>query len=39
VTSDFRTLFTEVATRHLGVPATTLFPGWKADEPLLGLFA
>jgi uncharacterized protein (DUF1501 family) len=39
VTSDFRTLFTEVATRHLGVPATTLFPGWKADEPPLGLFA
>jgi len=39
VTSDFRTLFTEVATRHLGVPATTLFPGWKANEPPLGLFA
>jgi len=38
VTTDFRTLFTEVATRHLGVASTTLFPGWTAPAPPLGLF-
>src|SRR4030095_8381247 len=31
VTTDFRTLFHEVATRHLALPATApLFPGWSA---------
>src|SRR5262249_24620500 len=39
VTTDFRTLFSEVAVRHLGVPSTgTLFPGWPAARAL-GLFA
>jgi uncharacterized protein (DUF1501 family) len=38
VTTDFRTLFTEVATRHLGVPPASLFPGFTAPPPL-GLFA
>jgi uncharacterized protein (DUF1501 family) len=38
VTTDFRTLFTEVATRHLGVAPTTLFPGWTTAAPPLGLF-
>jgi uncharacterized protein (DUF1501 family) len=31
VTTDFRSLFTEVAVRHLGVPAEPLFPGFKSD--------
>jgi uncharacterized protein (DUF1501 family) len=39
VTTDFRTLFGEVARGHLGVPPAPLFPGWKAAEPPLGLFA
>ncbi len=40
VTTDFRTLFSEVATRHLGVsPAVTLFPGWRPPAAALGLFA
>ncbi len=39
VTTDFRTLFTEVATRHLGAPAAPLFPGFRATQPSLGLFA
>ena len=39
VTTDFRTLFSEVARHHLGVPSTSLFPGWKAAGPLLGLFS
>ncbi|PYN30919.1 MAG: hypothetical protein DMD98_18305, partial [Candidatus Rokuibacteriota bacterium] len=39
VTTDFRTLFSEVATRHLGVSGASLFPGWKAAEPALHLFA
>ncbi len=39
VTTDFRALFSEVAARHLGVPAAPLFPGWKAADPPLGLFA
>jgi len=39
VTTDFRTLFTEVATRHLGAPAAPLFPGFQASPPSLGLFA
>jgi len=35
VTTDFRTLFNEVATRHLAVPATAgLFPGWTPAAPL-----
>jgi len=39
VTTDFRTLFSEVASRHLGVSVAPLFPGWKTSEPPLGLFA
>jgi uncharacterized protein (DUF1501 family) len=39
VTTDFRTLFTEVATHHLGVSAAPLFPGFRATQPPLGLFA
>ena len=39
VTTDFRTLFGEVAARHLGVPPAPLFPGWKSSELPLGLFA
>jgi uncharacterized protein (DUF1501 family) len=40
VTTDFRTLVTEVATRHLGVPTGAgLFPGWSPPPRLLGLFA
>src|SRR5438552_3688202 len=39
VTTDFRTLFSEVAARHLGIPSAPLFPGWKASQPPLGLFA
>jgi uncharacterized protein (DUF1501 family) len=40
VTTDFRTLFSEVATRHLGVPANAaIFPGWRSTERPLGLFA
>jgi uncharacterized protein (DUF1501 family) len=40
VTTDFRTLFSEVATRHLGLSArTAIFPGWKSSDPPLGLFA
>jgi uncharacterized protein (DUF1501 family) len=32
---DFRALFHEVATRHLGLPATApLFPGWRSTGPL-----
>ena len=30
VTTDFRSLFTEVAVRHLGAPAAPLFPGFRA---------
>jgi uncharacterized protein (DUF1501 family) len=30
VTTDFRSLFAEVAVRHLGTPAEALFPGFKA---------
>lgn len=29
VTTDFRTLFAEVTTRHLGAPAASLFPGFS----------
>jgi uncharacterized protein (DUF1501 family) len=39
VTTDFRSLFTEVATRHLGVAASPLFPGFTAAPASLGLFA
>ena len=38
VTTDFRALFHEVATRHLAVPATIpLFPGWTPARTPLGL--
>jgi uncharacterized protein (DUF1501 family) len=38
VTTDFRTLFHEIATRHLALPATApLFPGWSAPARPLGL--
>jgi uncharacterized protein (DUF1501 family) len=38
VTTDFRTLFGEVAARHLGVPASAaLFPRWSSPEAWLGL--
>jgi uncharacterized protein (DUF1501 family) len=38
VTTDFRTLFHEIATRHLALPATApLFPGWSAPPRSLGL--
>jgi uncharacterized protein (DUF1501 family) len=30
VTTDFRSLFAEVAVRHLGTPADPLFPGFKS---------
>jgi uncharacterized protein (DUF1501 family) len=39
VTTDFRTLFSEVATRHLGVSAAPIFPGFRLTQPPLGLFA
>jgi uncharacterized protein (DUF1501 family) len=40
VTTDFRTLFTEVACAHLALPATTpLFPGWTQPITRLGLMA
>jgi uncharacterized protein (DUF1501 family) len=39
VTTDFRSLFTEVATRHLGVAAPPLFPGFRTASVPLGLFA
>jgi uncharacterized protein (DUF1501 family) len=40
VTTDFRQLFAEVATRHLGVPAAApLFPGWTSPGKPMGLFA
>jgi uncharacterized protein (DUF1501 family) len=40
VTTDFRMLFGEVATRHLGVAAVeTVFPGWVPSQRALGLFA
>jgi uncharacterized protein (DUF1501 family) len=39
VTTDFRSLFTEVAARHLGVAASPLFPGFAAAPASLGLFA
>ena len=39
VTTDFRSLFTEVATRHLGAAASPLFPGFRAAPAPLGLFA
>ena len=29
VTTDFRSLFSEVAVRHLGTPPDALFPGFK----------
>jgi uncharacterized protein (DUF1501 family) len=34
VTTDFRNLFSEIATRHLGVPAAPIFPGFKPTQPL-----
>jgi uncharacterized protein (DUF1501 family) len=39
VTTDFRSLFTEVVTRHLGVTAAPLFPGFRTAPVPLGLFA
>src|SRR2546425_8401674 len=39
VTTDFRTLFSEIATRHLGVPATPIFPGFRSAQPPLGILA
>ncbi|MGH7354268.1 MAG: DUF1501 domain-containing protein [Candidatus Rokuibacteriota bacterium] len=40
VTTDFRQLFAEIATHHLGVPAgAPLFPGWTAPRTPLDLFA
>jgi uncharacterized protein (DUF1501 family) len=40
VTTDFRALFHEIATRHLTLPATApLFPGWSAPARPLGLLA
>jgi uncharacterized protein (DUF1501 family) len=39
VTTDFRALFAEVATRHLHVPAAPLFPGFTPPTPPLGLLA
>jgi uncharacterized protein (DUF1501 family) len=40
VTTDFRALFHEVTTRHLGLPAaTTLFPGWRPAGGGPGLLA
>ncbi len=39
VTTDFRSLFSEVAARHLGVPpAASIFPGWTPRAPL-GVFS
>jgi uncharacterized protein (DUF1501 family) len=38
VTTDFRQLFAEVATRHLGVPpGASIFPGWTAPLTPLGV--
>jgi uncharacterized protein (DUF1501 family) len=35
VTTDFRTLFAEVASNHLGVPSVaSVFPGWAPTTPL-----
>ena len=40
VTTDFRALFSEVASRHLALPATApLFPGWSPPARPLGLIA
>src|SRR4029453_5477046 len=40
VTTDFRALFHEVTTRHLGLPAATvLFPGWRPSGGGPGLLA
>jgi uncharacterized protein (DUF1501 family) len=39
VTTDFRTLFSEVATRHLGVSAAPIFPGFRLTQPALGIFS
>jgi uncharacterized protein (DUF1501 family) len=40
VTTDFRALFSEVATRHLALPASApLFPGWSPPPRPLGLIA
>jgi uncharacterized protein (DUF1501 family) len=33
VTTDFRSLFAEVAVRHLGTPAAPLFPGFSPSYP------
>ena len=39
VTTDFRALFSEVATRHRGVPLSAgLFPGWTSPPSAIGVF-
>ena len=38
VTTDFRTLFAEIVTHHLGIRETSrVFPGWPATGPALGV--
>lgn len=39
VTTDFRNLFSEVATSHLGVPSAPIFPGFKPTQPPLNILA
>jgi uncharacterized protein (DUF1501 family) len=39
VTTDFRSLFSEVATHHLGVPAAPIFPGFTPTRPPLNILA
>src|SRR5438128_2368004 len=39
VTTDFRNLFSEIATRHLRVPAAPIFPGFRSAQPPLGILA
>jgi uncharacterized protein (DUF1501 family) len=39
VTTDFRNLFSEVATRHLGVPSAPIFPGFRSTQPPLNILA
>jgi uncharacterized protein (DUF1501 family) len=34
MTTDFRSLFSEVASRHLGVPSAPIFPGFRPAPPL-----
>src|SRR5438093_6136785 len=39
VTTDFRNPFSEIATRHLGVPSAPIFPGFRSTQPPLGILA